>query len=234
MYYLTGDCHGRFKRIVDFCERYSMTKDDVIIILGDAGFNHNGYVMDRERKNEVKDLPVTIFCIHGNHEQRPGTLPYYRESVWHGGTVYVEEEYPNILFAKDGEIYDFDGKRVVVIGGAYSLNWRELRMRHMITGVQEWWQDEQPDDATKAYVEEQLAENGWKVDVVLSHTVPKKYMPTEHFLGGFDQDRVDNSTEEWLETIEERLEYEAWYAGHFHCEKRVDRLEIMFENYRSL
>ena len=31
----------------------------------------------------------------------------------------VEEQYPNILFAKDGEIYNFHGKKVMPIGGAY-------------------------------------------------------------------------------------------------------------------
>ena len=36
--------------------------------------------------------------------------------------VYVEEEYPNILFAKDGEVYDFCGKSVMTIGGAYSVD----------------------------------------------------------------------------------------------------------------
>ena len=39
---------------------------------------------------------------------------------WHDGVVYYEPEFPNILFAKDGEIYDFDGKKALVIGGAYS------------------------------------------------------------------------------------------------------------------
>lgn len=31
------------------------------------------------------------------------------------------------------------------------------------------------------------------------------------FLPNIDQSMVDYSTEEWLETIEERLDYEVWY-----------------------
>lgn len=42
----------------------------------------------------------------------------YKLVSWHGGLVYKEEKYPNILFAKDGEIYDFNGKSVMPIGGA--------------------------------------------------------------------------------------------------------------------
>jgi 3-oxoacid CoA-transferase subunit A len=53
-------------------------------------------------------------------------------------------------------------------------------------------------------VEKQLSEN--KIDVVFSHTCPAKYIPTECFLSGIDQSRVDNSTEEWLDTIEDKLE----------------------------
>ena len=39
MIYLTGDTHGNFDRIRRFCEINNTTKDDVLIILGDAGIN---------------------------------------------------------------------------------------------------------------------------------------------------------------------------------------------------
>lgn len=39
-------------------------------------------------------------------------------------------------------------------------------------------------------------------------------------------------TEEWLDGIENRLEYGKWYCGHYHTEKKIDKLEIMFENFR--
>lgn len=67
--------------------------------------------------------------------------------------------------------------------------------------------------------------------VVLSHTTPLKYEPVEVFLKGIDLSKVDKSTEDWLDGIEARLEYEKWYCGHYHTEKKIDRVEIMFENY---
>ena len=70
----------------------------------------------------------------------------------------------------------------------------------------------------------------WKVDVVLSHTTRLKYEPIEVFLAGIDQSKVDKSTEEWLDRIEDRLKYEKWYCGHYHTEKKIDRLEILFED----
>ena len=71
----------------------------------------------------------------------------------------------------------------------------------------------------------------WKVDVVLSHTVPLKYEPVEMFMAGVDQSKVDKFTEEWLDGIEDRLDYGKWYCGHYHTEKKIDRVEIMFENF---
>ena len=61
--------------------------------------------------------------------------------------------------------------------------------------------------------------------------VPLKYEPVEVFMAGVDQSRVDKSTEEWLDGIEDRLDYGKWYCGHYHTEKKIDRVEIMFENY---
>ena len=76
MIFITGDTHGDFTRIEQFCVRFTPTREDTMIILGDVGFN------------------------------------YY-------GKVYIEDRYPNLLFAVDGEVYDLDGKKSIVIGGAY-------------------------------------------------------------------------------------------------------------------
>ncbi len=226
MIYITGDTHGSFGRVEEFCEKMKTTEKDILIILGDAGINFSGGRYDRMKKEYLNALPITFFCIHGNHEQRPGTIPTYREKQWRGGSVYYEEEYPSLLFAKDGEVFDFDGKKAIVIGGAYSID----KMVRLIYGYG-WWPDEQPSEEIRRYVEQQLDSLGWKVNVVLSHTTPLKYAPIEMFLPGIDQSRVDKSTEEWLDGIENRLEYQKWYCGHYHTEKKVDRLEIMFENF---
>lgn len=226
MIYVTGDTHGDFRRIGRFCEKWNTKREDIMIILGDAGVNFSGEVRDRHKKEYLAELPITLLCVHGNHEIRPYTIATYEEKQWHGGIAYVEEKYPNILFAKDGEIYDLAGKKTVVIGGAYSVD----KMYRLANGYG-WWPDEQPSEEIKEYVEKQLDKADWQVDVVLSHTTPLKYEPVEVFLKFIDQSQVDKSTEIWLDSIEERLQYEKWYCGHYHTEKKVDKLEIMFENY---
>ena len=48
-----------------------------------------------------------------------------------------------------------------------------------------------------------------------------------------DQGKVDKSTETWLDSIEDRLTYKHWYAGHYHTEKDIDRLTLLFESIRE-
>ena len=49
-----------------------------------------------------------------------------------------------------------------------------------------------------------------------------------------NQATVDNSTEQWLNTIEKRLEYKAWYCGHWHINKRIDRMHFLMESYEEI
>ena len=228
--FITGDTHGDFDRIEEFCELYETTQeDDVMIILGDAGINYYLDNRDVRLKEELSLLPITFFCIHGNHEERPCSISTYDEKEWHNGKVYFEVGYPNILFAEDGEIYDFDGNKAVVIGGAYSVD-KYYRLSNQVP----WFDSEQPDDRTMEYVESKLKKAGWKVDFVLSHTCPLKYVPTDEFLPTIDQRTVDQSTEIWLDSIEEQLDYDKWYFGHFHCDRQFGRAEILYEEIEEL
>ena len=79
-----------------------------------------------------------------------------------------------------------------------------------------------------------LSARGWKIDVVLSHTCPLRYEPTEVFLSMVDQSSVDKSTEQWLDTIESRLHYERWYCGHYHTGKEIDKIRFMFQDHALL
>lgn len=123
MIYITGDIHGETLRIASMIERCQITTNDTIVILGDVGMNYYGNKHgDRRRKKKLNSHGIKILCIHGNHEMRPETLITYREGQWNGGIVYVKEEFPNLLFAKDGEVYDLEGCKAIAIGGAYSVD----------------------------------------------------------------------------------------------------------------
>ena len=40
MVYITGDIHGDINKVEDFCEFYNTTQKDILILLGDVGFNY--------------------------------------------------------------------------------------------------------------------------------------------------------------------------------------------------
>lgn len=223
MIYITGDKHADFKDVFYFCYANKTTIKDTLIVLGDAGINYYTDEKDYMLKNSLLQYPITFFCIHGNHEERPENIKSYKTKEFHNGIVYYEEDYPNILFAKDGEVYDFNNHKVLVIGGAYSVD-KHFRLAMGYN----WYESEQPNEKIKIKVKNTLKKLNNKVDIILSHTCPYKYLPREMFLSGINQSTVDYSTEYFLDEIEESTNYNLWYCGHYHTDKRVDKIIFMF------
>ena len=217
MIYITGDTHRDFSRF------YKLEKDtdNMLIVLGDVGINYYLNEEDKIYKEYLKKLKLKLFCVRGNHEERPENISTYKEVEMFGGKVFIEEEYPNLIFAKDGETYNIDGKKILVIGGAYSVD-KQYRLLHGY----KWFKDEQ---LTKEEMDTILDEvKGKQFDIVLTHTCPYKYEPREVFMQGLDQSKVDKSMEHFLDKVEENINYDKWYCGHYHTEKQVDKLEFMF------
>ena len=168
MIYFTGDIHGAVDGIADFINKIHPTMEDVIVLLGDVGANYYTGRRDNLLKAFLNDAGTVFLCIHGNHERRPTTIPGYVETEWHGGKAWVQPEYPNLIFARDGEIYTLNGLRYLVIGGAYSVD-----KYYRLSRGWGWWPDEQPSPEIKTFVEQQIKSKPF--DIVLSHTCPFKY-----------------------------------------------------------
>ena len=229
MVFIKGDVHRNFAGFLEFFEDVEPNPEDTFIILGDVGINYYLDSSDHQLKKRLsKNFPITFLFIAGNHEERPFNISTYKEKEWNGGMIYYEEEFPNLLFAKDGEIYELDGKKYFVCGGAYSVD-----KHYRLTKGWSWFPDEQPNDEAKTRALENLEKVNWKVDYVLTHTCPLKYVPRETFLSSVDQSTVDTSTEEFLDKIEDKLEYENWFCGHYHIEKNIDKIKfLMFDVHK--
>lgn len=98
MIYITGDTHRNFKRVRDFCEKNNTSKEDILIILGDVGINYYLDESDLLLKEELQELPITLFCIRGNHEARPENINTYITSSFWDGEVYIEPNFPNLKY----------------------------------------------------------------------------------------------------------------------------------------
>ena len=143
-----------------------------------------------------------------------------------GGKALYEPAYPNILYAIDGQVYDFEGHKCLVTGGAYSVD----KFYRIETGKR-WFVDEQPSDAQKADILATIADRGKEIDTVLSHTCPERFIPVEMFLPGIDQSTVDRSTEEFLDRVYTVLpNLKQWYCGHWHMDKRDGIVRFLFND----
>jgi hypothetical protein len=197
------------------------TADQIIVLLGDVGVNYNRTLNECVQKQKLQDSGRTYFCIHGNHEMRPENIESYHERTNELGTFYVEDAYPNILFAKDGEIYNLENRKVLVLGGAYSVDkWYRLASGY------KWFADEQISPEKRKEILKRIKKIK-KVDLVLSHTCPEQWQPTDLFLRGLDQSTVDKSMEEWLSKVEQALEYDHWLFAHFHANRMINEKATM-------
>ena len=219
MIYITGDVHRDFKRL----NKIDYKQGDMIIILGDAGINYALDIRDKILKYELNKLGIKLFCVRGNHEERPENINTYKEIEMFGGKVFMEEEYPNLIFAKDGEVYNISGLKVLVIGGAYSID-----KNYRIINGYKWFKDEQLTKEEMNDIYKKI--NGKHFDIVLSHTCPYKYEPREVFLDFIDEALVDKNMECFLNKVEENITYDKWYCGHYHTDKLVDKMRFMFND----
>ena len=192
MIYITGDTHGDFHRF----NRLDLNDEDIMIILGDVGINYYLDEYDKKLKERLSKYNFKFFCIQGNHEERPENISSYREVEMFGGQVYIEDEYPNLIFAKNGELYNLNGKNILVIGGAYSID-KDYR----ISKGYPWFKNEQLSELERKSILEKYT--GKHADIILSHTCPFKYEPKESFKLSLPQELVDKSMENFLNEIED-------------------------------
>lgn len=226
MLYFTGDVHGNIKGLLYRLDRMGIphTPDQIIVLLGDVGVNYLQNTADYVNKKRLQDSGRTYFCIHGNHEMRPESIASYQEQLGNFGMVYVEQEFPNLQFAKDGELYDLEGYKTLVLGGAYSVD----KFYRLECGAR-WFADEQITPERRKAILEQITTFG-QLDLVLSHTCPYSWQPTDLFLNGLDQSTVDNSMEKWLEEVETHLNYRHWLFAHFHDDRKINSKVTMLFN----
>ena len=223
MIYITGDCHGQFNHIIDFCVRHNISEEDIIILLGDVGLNYYLGEKDKINKQRLNELKPTFICVHGNHEERPENIDSYMITTNEYGRFYFEQEFPDILFCIDGYCYNIHGKEYLALGGAYSVD-----KHYRLARGWSWFESEQMDNNIKENIKAEFFRK--KVDYVIAHTCPYKYIPREMFLSQVDQSTVDSSMELFLDDCEENIGYSRWYCGHYHCNKSIDKVRFLFND----
>ena len=226
---VSGDTHGGTPRYSRFLS-YENPEEVAMIILGDASFNYELNYNDTIRKRRASGYGGYIYCVRGNHEERPENVKNMIKE-WDSnvcGFVYMELEFPLIRYFIDGEKYLINGYSVLALGGAYSVDKPYRLMRGAKWFAQEQLSQDEMDAISRKYA-------GEKIDLVLSHTCPYSWRPTDLFLRGIDQSSVDTSMEQWMELFKDNIDFKVWLFGHYHDDRVVcPKVEMLYENILDL
>ena len=211
MIFITGDTHCPIdihKLNKKNFDDSNMTKDDYLIICGDAGLVWQG--RDGEDKYWQRWLSrkkFTTLFVDGNHENH-NKLDKMPIEMWHGGKVHKLND--SIIHLMRGQVFTIDGLKFFTMGGAESTD-KQYRKENVT-----WWSREMP--STKEYIEavNNVAFNNYEVDYIITHTAPT----------GIQKELCDwyniNKLNVFLETVDVGLKFKHWYFGHYHDDRKID------------
>lgn len=208
--FLTGDTHIphdieklSFK---NWPESRDLTKDDVVIVLGDFGLLWAAESDSTEKywTKWLNERPYTTLALDGNHENhiRLNNLP--TTQMFNNEVGIVSE---SIFHLKRGNIYTIADQDILCIGGAASID--KIHRTPYIS----WWPEELLSKADEDKTLDTCVKSNWDVDYVLTHTLPLHLK--NNILGKRKIDFYD-PTEVFLEEIHNNLTFKRWYFGHYH------------------
>jgi 3-oxoacid CoA-transferase subunit A len=142
--------------------------------------------------------------------------------------VYYEKGFPKIRYFVDGETYNLQGYKTLVIGGAYSVD-----KYYRLQNGAKWFENELLTEDEMNEIEKKII--GQQFDFILTHTCPISWEPTDLFLSCINQSTVDKSMEIWMDRIKDKIKWQIWCFGHFHAD-RLERphVEMFFRDTELL
>lgn len=230
MVYVTGDCHGDFRRFStkNFPEQKEMTRDDTVIVCGDFGCIWNGGSEEEWWLKWLSRKKFTICFVDGNHENMD-RLAEFPIVDYHGGKAHKIKA--NVFHLMRGYVFEFDGKKFWCFGGAqshdirdgildlydfgsakefydaikqWSLAGKMFRINHV-----SWWKEELPSEEEMQRGRETLSEHGNKVDYIITHCPPQMVASCM----GFKEPDIETL---YFNEIAANTEFKRWVYGHLH------------------
>ena len=210
--FVTGDCHGDFRKIYAFADKMELGPNDYIMVLGDMGLfwrhdrrDANYFINDFEY-----EFDFNLYFVDGNHENFKilNSLPEDEN-----GMGYISK---HIRHLKRGCRYEIDGKSILAIGGADSVD--QFRRTEGLS----WWKEE-------AITQEDIdkVEPGY-YDYVLSHTCPLSVFEANKIhlctLGNIvdDEEPLFKISNNSLEKLLDKITFNRWCFGHYHVDININ------------
>jgi hypothetical protein len=181
------------------------------IMLGDGGFTY----ANKNRKYDSSYHPLAsrlfpILCVIGDNDPIicMGNLPEVDIGI--GEPVLLFDNKPYIAYLKKGKIYNIDGIKFLVLGGALMPNKtkRDIKYQRLCWECEHWSEKEKEDLF-------QLLEKDNKFDMVISHTGPHHI---NHKLFGDVIEFSDELSDEIAllnDEIHKKIQFIEWWCGHW-------------------
>ena len=224
--FVSGDTHGDHDYKKFFPDNFSyegLTKEDIVIIMGDWGGIWYGDDRDKKMIDWWASRPWTTFCVLGNHcnydaiEKLPCDIKF-------GDTVYKVAD--NVLLAHSGKVYDLLGQKCLVVNGADSHDifitgpfGEKIRYRHPHIS---WWEQEQIKEKDVDTAKANLQKYNNTIDFVFSHTGG---IETCKYLGF-----KPTISDERLSRILNGVTYKRHYCGHYHEDMNTSGARIIYDD----
>lgn len=221
--FFTGDTHGEIDinklTTKKFPVQKELTREDLVIVLGDWGGIWDGGNSDRYVQKWWKQKNFTCCWVDGNHENFD-LIEKYPVEEWNGGKIQRIAD--NIIHLMRGQVYTINGKTFYVMGGAQSVD-RAYRQE----GVS-WWPQEIPNFAEEQEGFLNLQKHGDKVNYVLTHDGPTSVLQVIYALhyASFYPSSVSNS----LDATAKAIQFDRWFFGHHHADISVNRYICCYQN----
>lgn len=240
MIFITGDTHGEFSRFSNKRMKsrgINLTENDYVIVCGDLGlcWKKDG-TFDYDCKF-FKEKPYALLWVQGNHENFDMIAEYPIEE-WHGGKVrHIIRD--KIILLERGQVFEIEGKSFFTFGGASShdvqggildrndLDFDDDRRKAIDRDLpfrilhETWWPQELP---TKEEMDEgihNLKKVYFRVDYVITHCCATSLQ--NELTKDCGNTYMADILTDYLQTIEDKLDYKHWYFGHYHRDGKVNK-----------
>lgn len=221
--FITGDTHGslELKRLSNknFPIAKTLTKEDTVIICGDAGFMWDNSNETKYWDDWAEDRPFTIISVFGNHSNYD-LLRLIPITEWHGAKVHKVR--PHVMYIENGEIFTLNNQTFFCMGGATSID-KSYRKEG-----KSWWAAEIPTWNEMDYAANNLRAHDFKIDNIVTHCGPN-YIVDKLFPYENAHDSITNFLEKFVRMT---TNFNKWYMGHYHVDRSYDeqKFNILYQD----
>jgi hypothetical protein len=205
----------------NFPEQKKLTKEDVVIQLGDFGWVWYPDKINKEQEHWLDWLAEKSFClavVPGNHENYNIIMELPQEEKWGNPVWVLQRKGGKIYILQRGYVYNINNKTIFACGGAMSVD-KEDRCIDI-----DWWPQEVLTYEEERRALDQLDLVDWEVDYVVSHTCPSRVL-----LDFFEVDttgvynglvKYRDPVAKFFDFLDNRLYFKEWHFGHLHQDRR--------------